>query len=353
MDLEKRLELIVRAPTEEVVTLDDLKQLLETKSKITAYDGFEPSGLMHLGTGLLRSIKLQDMIDARVDFLVYLADWFAWINNKLGGDMKLIQTAGEYFIEGWKACGVDTKKIKVAWTSDAVKDPEYWKGVINISKMTTVQRAIRAGTIMGRDEGEMQHVAQLLYPMMQAYDPFYLGADILQLGMDQRKATILTKEVAPKIDGSNRVAVHHHLLLGLQGGVKMNPVEAKMSKSVPKSAIYIHDTKAEIKDKINSAYCPEKTILSNPILEIWKYIIFRKYTGWTIDRPAKFGGKLEIQSYEELEQMFAEGKLHPMDLKGATADALEKLLEPVRKHFEKDKKAKKLYDTVRNAQVTR
>lgn len=44
MDLEKRIELITRAPTEEVITMEDLKKLLETKDIITAYDGFEPSG---------------------------------------------------------------------------------------------------------------------------------------------------------------------------------------------------------------------------------------------------------------------------------------------------------------------
>ena len=38
------IELITRAPTEEVITMEDLKKLLETKDIITAYDGFEPSG---------------------------------------------------------------------------------------------------------------------------------------------------------------------------------------------------------------------------------------------------------------------------------------------------------------------
>src|SRR3989344_6901517 len=177
--------------------------------------------MLHLGSGVLRAIKIKDMFDAKVDFTLLLADWFAWINNKMGGDMELIKTAGKYFVEGWKACGVDTKKVKIVLTSDVVKDPEYLKGVLTVAKHTTIQRAIRAGTIMGREEAEMQYGAQIIYPFMQAYDPFYLGADIMQLGMDQRKATILTRELAPKIDGSIRVCVHHHLLAGLQGAQRM------------------------------------------------------------------------------------------------------------------------------------
>jgi tyrosyl-tRNA synthetase len=368
MDIERRLELICRPPTEEVITKDDLRQLLETKSKVTAYDGFEPSGVMHLGTGLMRAIKLQDMLDAKVDFKLWVADWFAWINGKYGGDLEKIQAAGKYFLEGWKACGVDTKKVKVLWVSDVVNDPEYWKGVIKIAKMTTVQRAIRAGTIMGRKEGEMLYTAQLFYPMMQTFDPFYIEADILQLGMDQRKATVLTRELAQKVDGSTRVSVLHHLLLGLQGPGRMGAahapgrspeeerdaeLEQKMSKSKPETCVFIHDSPEEISRKISSAYCTPKEVLGNPILEICKYIIFRRQKTLEIERPAKFGGNISFASYEELEKFFGEGKLHPSDLKPAVANALAEMLAPVRRHFERNKKASELLAQVRSFEVTR
>lgn len=351
MDIETRLELITRAPIEEVVTVEDLRKLLETKTKITAYDGFETSGLMHLGSGVLRSIKINDLFEANVNFILLIADWYAWINNKMGGDLDLIKKTGDYFIEGWKACGIDMNKVKVMWTSDLVKDSEYWKNVINISKQTTIQRAIRAGTIMGREEADMQYVSQVLYPMMQTYDPFYLGADILQLGMDQRKAMILTREVAPKVDGSIRIAAMHHLLMGLQGNQRMGPAEAKMSKSIAASAVFIHDTKEQIESKINSAFCQPKDAEGNPILEIWKYIVLRKFKSRFIKRKGK--PDLEIQKYEELEKTYREGNLHPADLKKETVEALDEILKPVREYFEKNKKAKELYELVKSSVVTR
>lgn len=55
MELEKRLELITRPPTEEVVTYEELKTPLETEAHPIAYDGFEPSGLAHLPFGVLRA----------------------------------------------------------------------------------------------------------------------------------------------------------------------------------------------------------------------------------------------------------------------------------------------------------
>jgi len=358
MDLERRIELIKRPPTEEIITEEDLRKLLETNDKPMAYDGFEPSGLIHLGTGITRAIKINDMLEAKVNFTLWIADWFGYINNKMGGDLKLIQKVGEYFIEGWTACGVDMKKVKIKWTSDAVKDPDYWKGVIDVAKHSTIQRTIRAGTIMGRDEADMQYTAQLLYPMMQTWDPFYLGADILQLGMDQRHATILSREVAPKLNRSVPVCVHHHLLAGLQGpgkgrmGQETATIEDKMSKSKPQTAIFIHDSKTEVEEKINNAFCPEKVVDGNPILELWKYIIFRKFSSRTIERSEKFGGNVEIFDYKQLEDMFRNGKLHPLDLKKETANAINDVLVPVRKHFEKGK-AKTLYEIVSRARVTR
>jgi len=358
MDIERRMELIKRPPTEEIITEEDLLSLLQTKQKPMAYDGFETSGLMHIGSSVLRAIKINDLLEAKVDFTLWIADWFAYINNKMKGDMELIKKTGEYFIEGWKACGVPVEKVRILRTSDAVKDPDYWKGVIDVAKATTLQRTLRASPIMGRQEADMKYTSQLFYPMMQAWDPFYFNADILQLGMDQRHATILSREVAPKLGRPVPVCVHHHLLAGLQGSTgRMGQetatlMDEKMSKSKPQTAIFIHDNKEEIEDKIKKAYCPERSAEGNPILEMWKYIILRNFKSRTIERSAKFGGNVDIHSYENLESMYSEGKLHPMDLKKETINAMDEILSPVRKHFETGK-AKKLHETVKAAQITR
>lgn len=362
MDIEKKLELIKKVG-EEIITEEELRQLLEKKEHPVAYDGFEPSGIAHLGSGLLRAINLRDLLKAGIEFKFLIADWFAWINNKFGGDLEKIQAAGKYLIEVWKACGVDLKKVNVAWTSEIVKDPEYWKLVINISKLTTIDRMKRASTIMGRRENEMQYTAQLFYPAMQTADPFYLNVDICQLGIDQRKCGILSREVGPRLNLWKPVCVYHHLLIGLQGPVKMGGVEikkeldleifSKMAKSIPKTCIFVHDTAEKIQEKIKVAFCPEKIVVNNPIMEICKYIIFREFKALEIERPLKFGGNLEVKSYEELERLYKEGEIHPLDLKNSVAEALEKLIKPIREYFEKNSKARELYEIVKKAEITR
>jgi len=117
----------------------------------------------------------------------------------------------------------------------------------------------------------------------------------------------------------------------------------KMSKSIPNSAVFIHDSPDEIRKKMRKAFCPEKEVGFNPVLDWAKYLIFRdKKSKLVVERPAKFGGNVTYRSYEDLERDFAKGKLHPMDLKNSVAEALVVLLEPARRHFEKPKNRKML-----------
>src|SRR3990167_2239748 len=136
MDIEKKLELI-KGVGEEVITEHELRLLLEAKQHPVAYDGFEPSGLAHVPFGVFRPLLLQDLLKAGIHFKLYLADWFGWINNKMGGDLDKIKQVGEYFIEVWRAAGIkEGKNVEYVWASDFASDKEYWKKVILIAKNT-------------------------------------------------------------------------------------------------------------------------------------------------------------------------------------------------------------------------
>jgi len=362
MDTETRFELI-RSVGEEIITEKELREMVETRQHPVAYDGFEPSGLAHLPFGVFRPLLLKDLLKAGVHFKLWLADWFAWINNKMGGDLDRIKKVGEYFVEVWKAAGVDQDKVEFIFASDAVKDPEYWKRTVMIAKNTTVARATRALNIMGRKEGEMKELAQYFYPVMQANDIFHLKVDIAQLGLDQRRACMLAREVAPKLGLPKPVAVSHHMLMGLQGIKQPDGLEddkrmdvaisSKMSKSRPESSIFVHDSAGDIRRKINAAYCAPKDIENNPMLDYAKHLVFRACGGMTIERPAKFGGPVTFASYGELEKAFAEGKIHPMDLKGGVASSIDSMVEPIRDHFDKNARARKLYEFVKSQDITR
>lgn len=357
MDIEKKIELIKRAPTEEIITENELRELLETNEHPEHYIGFEISGLLHLGTLIMCGFKINDFIKAGIRCKVFLADWHSFINNKLGGIWENIKKASKYFAEGFKFF---CPKVKIILGSELYhNNDEYWKDVIKFSKKVTLTRVSRCLTIMGRSEKEKLDFAQYIYPSMQCVDVKYLGNDLPHGGMDQRKAHVLCREVFPKLGWKKPIAIHHHLLMGLAKPIKTEMKEkldrviaAKMSKSKPWTCIFIHDTKEEIEKKLIRAWCPERETDFNPVLEIVKYIVFREKDSFTIEREEKYGGEITFNSYQELENFYKKGKIHPKDLKVSVARELDKIINPIRKHFEKPSN-RKLVEVVREAEITR
>jgi len=351
---------------EECIKEEELKTILEKKAtRPIAYDGFEPSGRMHIAQGILKAINVNKLTSVGCDFVFWVADWFALLNNKMGGDIDKIRIVGRYMIEVWKAAGMDMDNVYFRWASDDINNNsnEYWLRVIEISKMFSITRTKRCCTILGRSESDDMPTANLMYACMQCSDIFFLKADICQLGMDQRKVNILAREYANKCmaSSSNKkknkkkkkqtiyppVILSHHMLMGLKEG------QEKMSKSMVDSAIFMEDKEDDVRRKIKKAYGPPGVIEANPILDYTKHLVFAKFDSFEIERNADNGGNKVYKSYEELEDDYKNGQLHPGDLKPALAKAINEMIEPVRMHFKNDKNARKLLAQVKKLKVTR
>lgn len=359
MDISEKIDLIKQG-TEEVLTEEDLKLYLETDTQLNHYIGFEISGKIHLGTGIICMSKIKDFIDAGVKCSIFLADWHSWINDKLGGDREKIQKIGlGYFKEGLKAClisvGADPEQVKFTLGTDLYHNNDaYWETFIDVCKNTTLSRMHRSITIMGRKLGEGVDFAKLLYPAMQVADIFIQNVNLAHAGYDQRKAHVVARDVALKMKKNNLknidgekikpICVHHHLILGLtkpsiwpiEDEKKFQEIwsDMKMSKSIPNSAVFINDNPDDIRAKVNSAFCPEGNITFNPILDWTKYLIFRNTeSSLLIERKSKFGGDIEFYSYKEVEEAYFSKSLHPLDLKSGVANKIIEMLKPVRVHF--------------------
>jgi len=357
LSLEEKISLL-KEVGEEIINEDELRDLIHWKvdnnKEIVAYDGFEPSGNIHIAQGLLRAINVNKLTKCGIKFIFLIADWHAAANQKFGGNLEVIKKVGDFFIELWKVSGMDLNNVEFQYASEIVKDPKYWEMVLRIGINSTLKRVKRCTQIMGRSESDKLYASQVLYPLMQAADVFYLNVDICQLGLDQRKVNMLAREVATIFNRPKPISIHHHMLMGLNKPPDTNltgvdrVIQLKMSKSNPDSAIFMLDSENDIKRKINKAYCPPKQIVENPVLDYCKYIIFELVDNIKIERTEKYGGNIEYSGYIEMEKDYAEGKLNPPDLKPAVVKYLNQLIEPIRDHFEKDEKAKKLAEFVRN-----
>ncbi len=316
MDLEEKVALVKRN-AEEVVTEEELKELLETNDEPTAYVGYEPSGEIHLGH-MMTVQKLMDLQQVGFRIIVLLADVHAYLNEK--GDFDEIRRIAEFNKKAFIALGLEEDKVKFVLGSEYQLSGDYVLDVLRMARITTLNRARRSmDEVSRRKEDPM--VSQMIYPLMQALDIAHLGVDLAVGGMDQRKIHMLARENLPKLGYKAPVCLHTPILVGLDG--------EKMSSSKG-NYISVRDSEEEVERKILKAYCPKGQIEDNPIIQIVRYYILPRFGRILIEREEKFGGDVEYESFEELASDFKSGKLHPLDLKKAVAKYLNKILENVR-----------------------
>lgn len=349
MDITEKINLVTRDPTEEVVTQEELVNLFNTNSHPKHYIGLEISGFLHLGSLILTGFKINDFIKAGVKCTVFLADWHTYINNKLGGDWDKIRIVSKYYADAFK---LFCPGIEIIEGSDLYESrKEYWMDLVKFSKNMSLERTMRSLTIMGRSaDKDKIELGQLFYPPMQAVDIHSMDLDIVHAGMDQRKIHMLVREIFPKMRWKVPIAVHHHILAGLSEPETSSDsdsqiISSKMSKSKSSSGIFIHDTDEEIGLKFKKAWCPEGIVEKNPVLEIFRYVIFHQFSEIVIERPEKFGGNVRYTGYKQLEKDFAEKKLHPSDLKTAAGKYVSDIIRPIR---EKIVLSQELRDSIRD-----
>ena len=74
----------------------------------------------------------------------------------MDGELEKIKVVGRYFVEVWKAAGMDLRNVKFLWCSDEINQnaDHYWRTVIDISRKNNISRIKKCATIMGRKEGD-------------------------------------------------------------------------------------------------------------------------------------------------------------------------------------------------------
>src|SRR3989338_7048290 len=315
LSVDEKITLIQRN-TSEIVSIESLRKLLEKKKRPVVYCGYEPNGPMHLGH-FVTITKLMDFAEAGFKVKILLADVHAFLNRK-GTEEELAKE-----VQNWrktvKAIGLD---CEVVLGSSFEFKKEYQFDVMKLAQDSTIQRGLRSMQEIARDV-EHATISQLWYPLMQVVDIKYLGVDVAEGGLEQRKVHMIGKDSEKEL-GHEFVAVHTPLITSLKGP------GSKMSKSIPGSGIAVIDSKDVIEKTLKDAYCPAKVVEDNPVLQISKLILFPRFSEMIVERQEKFGGKLKFSSYEQLEKDFADGKLHSLDLKNMVAKYLEEVIAPIR-----------------------
>ncbi|MDY6761452.1 MAG: tyrosine--tRNA ligase [Candidatus Nanohaloarchaea archaeon] len=329
MDAEERRQLVERHMAE-VVTDEELEELVQ-KDDPSAYIGYAPTGMMHIGH-FTTVRKIADFVEAGFTFKFLIADVHAELDVEKS-PLDLVPARAEYYekaIRGMlEASGIDPDAVDFVHGSDYQHDAEYQKGYMRIMENTTVNRAKRAVNEVVRHSESMK-ASGLLYAAMQIMDCAGLDIDVAYAGTDQRRIYMLGRESLPAIGESKPTCVFAPLLSGLTGG--------KMSASEEASKISIHDSPDVVRDKVDEAYAPAGEVEDNGVLEYVRYLVFpilgSRGESFMVERPDEYGGTVEFDDYQELEDAYVAEDLHPADLKEAAAEYVADVLQPVQERFE-------------------
>ncbi|MBI4146928.1 tyrosine--tRNA ligase [Candidatus Woesearchaeota archaeon] len=328
MNVEEKLALLKRN-TQEIITEEELRKLLQTKKKPAVYLGTSVTGSPHIGY-FVWVTKMADFMKAGFKVKVLLADIHGALDKT---PWPLLEKRYEYYniiIPAiFESIGADLNKLELIKGSDFQLKKDYMFDVLKLSTFVTVHDATRAASEVVK-MGDSPKLAGLLYPLMQSIDEEYLKVDVQYGGVDQRKILVFARENLPKLGYKPRVEFMTPLIPGLTAS-------GKMSSSEKGSKIDLLDDEKTVNDRLNAAYCPEKQVENNGVLAFLKHVIMThkadKGQQLTIERPEKFGGPLTFKTYEEIERAYTDGKLHPMDLKKAAAKEINALLAPIRAKF--------------------
>jgi len=324
MNTEERFQLIKRN-TEEIISEEELKKLLEQKKKPVIYWGTAPTGKPHIGY-LLPALKIADFLKAGFHVKILLADLHAALDNV---PWNILEKRYDYYKKIIplliKSIAGDDKNLEIVRGSEMELKPEYMYDVLKMSSNVSVHDATKAASDVVKMTDNPK-LSGIIYPLMQAVDEQYLEADCQLGGTDQRKIMVLAREQLPKIGYNPRVEIMNPLIPGLVG--------KKMSSSEERTKIDLLDDEETIKKKVNSADCVEGNP-DNGVMAFLKYVIMTikhdKKEKFVVKRDKKFGGNVSYNTYEEVEKDFVEKKLHPMDLKIAVAEEIIEILKPIHK----------------------
>lgn len=336
VDPKEAYELITRN-LQEVLNPQIIKNILENEKRpLKLYLGTAPTGKPHCGY-FVPMTKLADFLKAGCEVTVLMADLHAFLDN-MKAPLEVVNYRAKFYELSIKAIlksiGVPIEKLKFVVGSSYQLKPDYTLDIFRLSNIVSQNDAKRAGADVVKQVSNPL-LSGLIYPLMQALDEQYLDVDCQFGGVDQRKIFVLAEENLGNLGYKKRAHLMNPMVPGLtQGG--------KMSASDPNSKIDLLDAPKDVKKKINSAYCSPGVIEDNGLLAFVKFVIApiqqlklgKDKFHFHINRPEKFGGPITYDSLEQLYADFKNLKLAPPDLKTGVADAINELLEPIRKEYE-------------------
>ena len=212
----------------EIIVKDDMIKLLHSGRKLRLKEGFDPSFPdIHLGH-MVTLKKLRQFQELGHQVILIVGDWTAQIGDPSGVSVtrpmlskEQVQANAETYLQQFFKV-VDKDKTEVKWQSE-------WYGKFTLSDVIRLTGKFTIAQMLAREDFSKRYgtrqpitIAELLYPLLQAYDSVAVRADIEVGGTDQMFNILLGRELQSMLDQRPQQCLMMSLLIGTDGSRKMS-----------------------------------------------------------------------------------------------------------------------------------
>ena len=243
-------EFLTRAVTEVIVREEFAALLRSGERQLRIKQGFDPTRPnLHIGHAVgLR--KLRTLSKWGHEIVIIIGDWTTQIGDPTDKDETRPTMSHEQVLKNAETYLEQFHKFVPRENTRIVFQSEWFgkfglRDVIELAGRFTTQQMLQREEFRKRMEKKTPiPIKDLLYPLLQAYDSVAIEADVEMGGTDQLFNILAGRELQTQLGQRAQQVFIVPLLEGLDG--------EKMSKSKPKTGIWLTDEPAEIYGKVMS-----------------------------------------------------------------------------------------------------
>src|SRR5713101_3685794 len=245
------LEEFLKRAVSDVSVLGDLRSALASgERQLRIKQGFDPTHAnLHLGHAIsLR--KLRKLSQWGHEIVLIVGDWTTQIGDPSDLDQSRPLKSRDEVMENAQTY-LDQFHLIVPRENTRIVLQDEWYGKFGLRDVIQLTSKFTAQQILAREEFRKRlekktaiPIKDLLYPLLQAYDSVAIQADVEFGGTDQLFNILAGRELQVQMGQRPQQVFIVPLLEGLDG--------EKMSKSKPKTGIWLTDEPNEIYGKVMS-----------------------------------------------------------------------------------------------------
>ena len=212
----------------EIFSKNEFLKKLKEKRPLKVKAGFDPTAPdIHLGHTLLLN-KLRQFQDLGHTVFFLIGDFTARIGDPSGQDKRRPSLSDEQIKKNAKTYGrqvfkiLDREKTKILFNSHWLEKLDIKDFLKLTSYVTIAQLLARADFKKRYEERNQISLQEFIYPLLQAYDSFYLKADVEIGGIDQKFNLLMGRQLQENFGQEPQVIIMLPLLEGTDGARKMS-----------------------------------------------------------------------------------------------------------------------------------